>query len=135
MLKLRNIIVLFTVVFLSSCAMAPNKAQDSAAFSYDQTRLAKAKPWTDKKFQSDPNEFQFVIIGDRTGGANVLGTFKLAMDQINLLQPEFVINVGDLIEGYSDDKAELNAEWNEMDKMIEKLKMPSFRTAGNHDIA
>lgn len=41
------------------------------------------------------------IIGDRTGGANVQGAFKLAMDQLNLLQPEFVINVGDIIEGYS----------------------------------
>lgn len=41
------------------------------------------------------------IIGDGTGGANVQGTFKLAMDQLNLLQPEFVINVGDIIEGYS----------------------------------
>jgi len=57
------------------------------------------------------------------------------MDQINLLLPEFVINVGDLIEGYSDDKAELNTEWDEMDKMLAKLKMPFFRTPGNHDIA
>jgi hypothetical protein len=115
--------------------MPPGKAPESAEFTYDQTQLTKAKPWTDKKFQNDPNEFQFVVIGDRTGGANVLGTFNLAMDQIDLLQPEFVINVGDLIEGYSDDKAELNAEWNENDKMVEKLNMPFFRTPGNHDIA
>jgi len=58
----------------------------------------------------------------------VSGTFALAIDQLNLLQPEFVINVGDVIEGYSDDKAELNAEWDEMDGMLEKLAMPFFRT-------
>ena len=80
-------------------------------------------------------EFQFLIIGDRTGGANQQGTFKLAMNQINLLQPEFVINVGDLIEGYSDVKAELNAEWDEIDTMLNTLDMPFFRTPGNHDIA
>ena len=57
------------------------------------------------------------------------------MDQINLLQPEFVINVGDVIEGYSDDNAELNAEWDEMDKLINTLDMPFIRTPGNHDIA
>ena len=57
------------------------------------------------------------------------------MGQINLLQPEFVINVGDMIEGYSDEKAELNAEWDEVDEMLKTLEMPFFRTPGNHDIA
>jgi len=104
-------------------------------FSYDNNRITKATPWTDKKFQNDQAEFHFLIIGDRTGGANVHGTFKLAMNQINLLLPEFVINVGDLIEGYSDKKAELNAEWNEVDAMLNTLDMPFFRTPGNHDIA
>jgi len=106
-----------------------------AVFSYDKERITDAKPWTAKEFQNDPAEFQFVIIGDRTGGANVQGTFKLAMKQLNLLQPEFVINVGDLIEGYSDQKSELNAEWDEVDTMLNELDMPFFRTPGNHDIA
>jgi len=74
-------------------------------------------------------------MGDRTGGANQQGTFKLAMNQINLLEPEFVINVGDLIEGYSDEKTKLNAEWDEVDAMLNTLDMPFFRTTGNHDIA
>ncbi len=104
-------------------------------FSYDQQALPGAKPWTSEEFKDNPQEFQFVIIGDRTGGANVAGTFALAIDQLNLLEPEFVINVGDLIEGYSDDKAELNAEWQQIDKMLKRLQMPFFRTPGNHDIA
>ncbi len=99
---------------------AQQVSQDSAAlasvFSYDESALPNAKPWTDKKFQNNPRNFQFAIVGDRTGGANVQETFKLAMDQINLLQPEFVINVGDVIEGYSDQKAELHAEWDGIDK-------------------
>ena len=107
----------------------------NAEFGYDQKALPGAKPWTSAEFQNDPDEFQFVVIGDRTGGANVQETFKLAVGQLNLLQPEFVINVGDIIEGYSDDKAELNAEWDEVDAMLGELKMPFFRTVGNHDIA
>lgn len=94
-----------------------------------------AKAYTHLKLKSNPSSFQFVIIGDRTGGANVEGTFKLAIDQLNLLQPEFVINVGDMIEGYSDDAAELNAEWEEVDGLLKTLEMPFFRTPGNHDIA
>ena len=104
-------------------------------FSYDKKALPGEKPWTSQAFQNDPEAFQFVVIGDRTGGANQQETFKLAVGQLNLLRPEFVINVGDNIEGYSDDKAELNAEWQEIDEVLGELKMPFFRTPGNHDIA
>jgi hypothetical protein len=107
----------------------------AANFSYDEQALPEAKPWTEADFQNAPEEFQFVVIGDRTGGANQQGTFKLAVSQLNLLVPEFVINVGDMIEGYSDDKTELHAEWQETDDMLGELKMPFFRTPGNHDIA
>jgi hypothetical protein len=134
-MKLHNATLLVAIFMLSQFACAHSNAPDSAAFSYDQTRLAKARPWTSQEFQGDPSEFQFVIIGDRTGGANAQGTFRLAIDQLNLLRPEFVINVGDSIEGYSDDKAKLNAEWDEFDGMLEQLEMPFFRTPGNHDIA
>jgi len=136
------IIVILTGTLLTGCAKPPAEASptgttavQSQTFSYDQALLPGAKPWTSQEFQGGPDEFQFVIMGDRTGGANVLGTFNLAVDQVNLLQPEFVINVGDLIEGYSSDKAELNAEWDQVDGMLARLKMPFFRTPGNHDIA
>jgi hypothetical protein len=126
--------VLACIVLQSGCSTTRSGSSD-AVFHYDRAAVAEAKPWTSENFKSDPDEFQFVIIGDRTGGANAQGTFEIAMDQINLLQPEFVINVGDVIEGYSDNKAELHAEWDEVDGMLKKLEMPFFRTAGNHDIA
>jgi len=110
-------------------------ARQTAVFSYDTAAFPGAKPWTSKSFKNDPESFQFAIIGDRTGGANAQRTYDKAMEQINLLQPEFVINVGDNIEGYSDDKAELNAEWDGVDELLDELDMPFFRTPGNHDIA
>jgi hypothetical protein len=113
----------------------PGTTEDTSAFSYDHAALPGAKPWTSESFGITPGEFQFAIIGDRTGGANVAGTFHLAVGQLNLLHPEFVINVGDMIEGYSDDEAKLNAEWDEVDAMLAELDMPFFRTPGNHDIA
>jgi len=127
-------IIIALIAFATSPAMTWGQEAKNG-FSYDKQRLTAAKPWTDKKFQNNTAEFHFLVIGDRTGGANVQGTFKLAMTQINLLLPEFVINVGDLIEGYSDQKAELNAEWNDADAMLNTLDMPFFRTPGNHDIA
>jgi len=120
---------------LATGGSVQDRSFEAQPFSYDTERLAGEKPWTAKTFQDNRMEFQFAIIGDRTGGANVLETFQLAMQQMNLLQPEFVINVGDLIEGYSDQAVELNTEWDEADSWLNVLDMPFFRTPGNHDIA
>ena len=134
------VMVLLFALFLStgcwqSTPMAEEIAQEASVFVYDPADFPGAKPWTSEEFENNPEEFQFAIIGDRTGGANVQRTFEMATGQLNLLQPEFVINVGDIIEGYSDETAELNAEWDHVDGMLGKLDMPFFRTPGNHDIA
>lgn len=131
-MKIKTVVMAIVIVAFSSTAWGQGTGP---VFSYDKERITEAKPWTNKQFRNDSANFQFVIIGDRTGGANQQGTFNLAMNQLNLLQPEFVINVGDLIEGYSDKKTELNAEWDQTDAMLNKLDMPFFRTPGNHDIA
>jgi hypothetical protein len=122
-IKLLLLASLGGVLLNTGCSSAGWNSGSGSAFHYDAAALPDAKPWTSKEFAANPEDFQFVIIGDRTGGANAQGTFKLAMGQLNLLRPEFVINVGDTIEGYSDDKA------------MADLKMPFFRTPGNHDIA
>lgn len=122
-----------SVIALCACLAGAGAFADD--FSYDQSAFSDAKPWTSEDFNNNSDNFQFVVVGDRTGGANVEGTFDLAADQIRLLQPEFVINVGDLIEGYSDDPADLHAEWDEVDAMLAKMEVPFFRTPGNHDIA
>jgi len=126
--------VAWSLIIALSVGLASSAAY-SADFSYDKNALPNAKPWTSENFRNGPDNFQFVIIGDRTGGANKEGTFKIAIDQLKLLHPQFIINVGDLIEGYSDKKAELNAEWDGIDAKIKALNIPFFRTPGNHDIA
>ena len=132
----KTTLIALAITMLSGCTQTTQETnKDVSAFIYDEEALLNAKPWTSKDFQNKPENFQFVIIGDRTGGANALGTFDLAMDQINLLQPEFVINVGDLIEGYPESKGELDIMWDEADSMISKLQMPFFYTMGNHDVS
>ncbi|MEP0131854.1 MAG: metallophosphoesterase [Eudoraea sp.] len=132
----KTTIIALAITMLSGCTQTTQETnKDVSAFIYDEEALLNAKPWTSKDFQNKPENFQFAIIGDRTGGANALGTFNLAMDQINLLQPEFVINVGDLIEGYPESKGELDVMWDEADSMISKLQMPFFYTIGNHDVS
>lgn len=93
-----------------------------------------ANPWTHLKANNDPDNFQFVIMADRTGGHRP-GIFADAVEKVNLLQPEFVMCVGDLIEGYTNDPVEIDSQWDELDSMVKKLDMPFFYLPGNHDIS
>lgn len=90
-------------------------------------------PWTSLDLDSPTDQFQFVIVTDRTGGLRP-GVFSNAVEKINLLQPQFVMSVGDLITGYTEDLPELNRQWDEFDRMVQQLDMPFFYVPGNHDI-
>lgn len=91
-------------------------------------------PWSHLEFHDHPDHFQFAIVTDRTGGPRP-GVFEDAIVKLNLLQPEFVISVGDLIQGGSTDVGHVEREWDEFDGFIEHLSMPFFYVPGNHDIS
>lgn len=91
------------------------------------------KPWTHLEFKEGAEGFQFAIVGDNTGGARK-GVFLEAVHKLNRLEPEFVISIGDLIEGSSAGEAELVREWEEFDSFVDQLEMPFFYVVGNHDI-
>ena len=76
---------------------------------------------------------RFAIIGDRTGG-HTAGIYGEIVEEIIRLKPDFVISVGDLIEGYIDDKDQILEQWVEYKALIEPLTMPFYNTPGNHDI-
>jgi hypothetical protein len=59
------LVVIFNAFLLMGISL--QNAYSDDVFKYDDTSLTKARPWTSQKFQNNPNEFQFVIIGDRTG--------------------------------------------------------------------
>lgn len=94
-----------------------------------------ANPWTHLKWNNDADNIQFAVVGDRTGG-HVPGIFKQAVDKLNLLQPEFVLSVGDLIEGKRNitEPEQIKVMWNEYDSIVKTLSMPFFYVAGNHDL-
>ncbi|HUW18142.1 MAG TPA: metallophosphoesterase [Sedimentisphaerales bacterium] len=94
----------------------------------------KPNPWTHLKFNNNPDNFQFAIVADRTGKHRP-GVFAEAVEKLNLLNPQFVMSIGDFIEGHSEDEAELNRQWNEFDGLTNKLRMPFFYVPGNHDIS
>jgi hypothetical protein len=104
------------------------------ARSHFQSPVASpAKPWTRLNFNDDPAHFQFVVMSDRTGGVRP-GVFEEATRKINLLQPEFVMSVGDLIMGNTTNRAQIAVEWQEFNGFVDQLEMPFFYVPGNHDI-
>ncbi len=91
------------------------------------------KPWTNLDFYNDPANFQFAIVSDRNGG-NRPGIFEKGVEKLNLMMPEFVMCVGDLISGYTTDTALITKQWDEVNQIISNLKVPFFYLPGNHDI-
>ena len=92
-------------------------------------------PIVERPFSTDPDKFTFAIIGDKTGGGlDKWHIFDRAIDEINVLKPDFAIMVGDLIQGYTDDVAQLETEWKEFWQHQSDLIIPFLPLPGNHDI-
>ena len=120
--------------YLFLLALVPpflSQAQEKAKLIIDP--IEGPTPWTSLDLNNDPTNFQFAIVTDRTGGHRP-GVFMQGINKLNLLQPEFVMSVGDLIEGYTENPDELDRQWNEFDGFVKQLEMPFFYVPGNHDI-
>ncbi len=91
------------------------------------------KPWTSDTFELEEDDFTFAIISDLNGGERV-GVYNTAVAQLNRLDPTFVLSVGDLIDGGTEDSLKLAKEWDSFDKRTAQLNMPFFYLGGNHDL-
>jgi hypothetical protein len=84
-----------------------------------------------------PNEedaFFFVVYGDRTGGPDEgISVLKDAVHDTNLLEPDFVWTVGDLIQGYNTTEPWMR-QMEEYKGVMDELLCPWFPVAGNHDV-
>ena len=118
----------FLLTLVTACAPPGTDSPDMQV-----PDLQGATPWTDLELEDGAGDFHFVVVSDRTGGARP-GVFAGAMPKVNLLSPAFVVSVGDLIEGYTENQAQLNREWDEMASFVSELEAPFFYVAGNHDM-
>lgn len=81
----------------------------------------------------EEDAFTFVVYGDRTGGPDAgINILKDAVRDTNLLEPDFVMTVGDLIDGYNQTDAWM-VQMREFRSVMDELLCPWFPVAGNHD--
>jgi len=95
--------------------------------------MAQQMPVTHLRFDDDTSKLQFAIISDLWGGYRP-GVFEDAVDKLELLQPQFVMSVGDLIDGATYDSTVVDKQWADFNVLINNLSMPFFYVPGNHDI-
>lgn len=118
---------------LFSARQAPGNARTLNADPME-IEVESKNPWTSLSLNNQPRNFQFAIVTDRTKKHHPR-VFAEAVKKLNLLQPEFVISIGDLIEGYSEDSGQWALEWTEFQGKLQQLQMPFFYVPGNHDLA
>ncbi len=122
------------LLLLTGGACAPPGAEAPPRFGHDVP--GTAVPWTHENFDSPDvadDRLTFALFADLTGGERP-GVFDVAVEQLNLLRPELIVNVGDLIEGDSDDPAVLAAQWDAFDRRAGRARAPIFYVGGNHDL-
>ena len=78
--------------------------------------------------------FSVVFFGDRTSGrSSGLEVLRAAVRDTNRLDPDFVMTVGDMIQGYAGPKTWL-AQMREYRGIVDELTAPWYPVVGNHDV-
>ncbi len=116
-----------TLFFVSSFCSTAN------ADNFEHSVQSAAKPWTHTSFDAAPDKFTFAIHSDLTGGERA-DVFATAIAQLELLRPEFLISIGDLIEG-GGSRLDLVMEWESYDARVQNATFPVMYAGGNHDLS
>jgi hypothetical protein len=129
-----HIAIVFVVININTTLAAipqdtasPKTIAEDKFFTTRQNPIQFAMP-------SEKDSFHFVIYGDRTGGVPAgLKVLKQAVADTNLLSPDLVMTVGDLIQGYNRTPQWLEQK-DEFKKIMNQLDADWFPVAGNHDV-
>lgn len=124
---------ILTVAILTSACTDGNPGTPIAVPVFTHDFTASARPWTHENFDVQDDKFTFALFSDLTGGERE-HIFEVAVAQLSILRPEFIMNIGDLIEGGTTDRQQLALEWDSFDDRAERATAPVFYTGGNHDL-
>ncbi len=128
-MKTKVLLVLILLISIS----CKTKIREAKTPKFEHDITSGPTPWTSTNFELEEEDFTFAIISDLNGGERE-GVYSTAVSQLNRLDPTFVLSVGDLIDGGTEDSLQLAKEWDSFDLRTSKLSMPFFYLGGNHDL-
>lgn len=127
-IAIRPLVILLVAAFAAGAAAAST----TKAMPVLPTGAAAPAP------PADPDHFTFVTAGDNrsTGyGYPMPDAFDVICTQIGLIQPDFVVWTGDVIEGYGDSVADANAEYDAFLAGVKLTGVPVYNAPGNHEFS
>ena len=128
-----------TIVLLLVTTTAPGDIKDPVDAKphrvvNDHRRFHTDREGAELDLPLEDDAFMFAVFGDRTGGpAAGINVLREAVADVNLIEPDFVMTVGDLINGYNE-TPEWMSQMKEYTSSMDELLMPWFPVAGNHDV-
>ncbi len=126
-------VLIAAAITLAACGCSSFESEKDSVFESDIAQNS-VKPWTDEALDEDGEGMVFAVFSDRTG-LHYPGRLQTAVEKINQSNPDFVVSVGDQIEGYTRDLEVLDRQWSEFDTLIGELGSRYFKIPGNHDFS
>jgi hypothetical protein len=118
--------VVFGAIFFLSSLLFAQSNQQPVETSRSSAVTLTAPPVNDS--------FTFLIFSDRTTGRpEDISILRDAVVDANRLAPDFVMNIGDMVQGYNATEQWLE-QMKEYKAVMNELKCPWYPTPGNHDI-
>ena len=119
--------------FLTFMVWAPGLVWEAAASPAEQPERAVAASRHPKPAET----FHFAILGDNAGGSRP-GVHASAVEHLARMRPDFVISVGDLVDGFDADgglvdAGKIDRRRRAFDAEIEGLGVPYYYVTGNND--
>ena len=125
--QLTGLVAGLTLILTSSFSVAQDEASQSDIFTTRPEPLPLELPAQD-------DSFQFAIYGDRTSGVPAgLKVLEQAVKDTNVVGPDLVMTVGDLVQGYNKTTQWLKQK-DEYKAIMDELDCRWFPVAGNHDV-